>query len=90
MTGGVHVNIRDDLFICFNTEGVDLPEPQKNYSVSQLSFEVRLSNFKKIISLIEEAGNYATNQSDLSIDALKAFTQTLVDANNATKMLTIY
>jgi hypothetical protein len=66
------------------TEGVDLPEPTKNYSVSQLSYEVRLSNFKKIISLIEEAGNYATNQTDLSIDALKAFTQTLVDANNAT------
>jgi hypothetical protein len=66
------------------TEGVENVEPVRSSSVSRLGYDTRLSNFKKVISLIETAGNYASNQPDLSITALTAFAELLTEVNNAT------
>lgn len=66
------------------TEGGTLPEEPKTHSVSQQSYDERLDNFEKYISLLETAGNYATNQTELSIDALKKFRNNLNLANDET------
>ena len=66
------------------TEGAFVPELPKNHSVSQQSFDEKLSNFKKWLALLDTAGNYATSQSDLTLAALMAFADTLAAANNAT------
>ena len=66
------------------TEGGVVPEAPKTHSVSQQSFDEKLSNFKKLIALLDTAGNYATNQPDLSIVALNAFADTLSVANHET------
>lgn len=66
------------------TEGASVPEASKNNSVSRLAFDERLENFKKFVIVFETAGNYATNEPDLTLAGLKAFTNSLKVANDAT------
>lgn len=61
-----------------------LPDAAKTRSIAQLKYEERLANFKTLIVLLETAGNYTTNEADLSIAALKLFATSLALANQAT------
>lgn len=65
-------------------EGETLPDAAKTRSIAQLKYEERLANFKTLIVLLETAGNYTTNEADLSIAALKMFAASLTLANQAT------
>lgn len=65
-------------------EGETLPDAAKTRSIAQLKYEERLANFKTLIVLLETAGNYATNEADLSIAALKTMAASLALANQAT------
>jgi hypothetical protein len=75
------------------SEGETLPETPKARSVSKQAYDKRLENFKLLINLLTQAGNYATNQADLKLPALTAFAETLAAASEATdnayKMLEI-
>ena len=66
------------------TEGDPATEEVKNRSVSQLAFDARLKNFDKLVAQIETSGNYKTNHADLNLPALKAFSASMQQANNAT------
>lgn len=70
--------------ILLGTEGVESTDDIKAYSVSKQDYDSRLKNFKRLMTLLEQAGNYATNQSDLTLTALNDFATALSDANNAT------
>ncbi len=65
-------------------EGETLPDAAKTRSIAQLKYEERLANFKTLIVLLETAGNYTTNEADLSIAALKSFATSLSLANQTT------
>ena len=66
-------------------EGTDAPETPKPQSVSQQSFEERLTNYKILLTLLETAGDYRTNEDDLTLAALNAYAASLAAANKATK-----
>ena len=51
------------------------------HSTSQLSFDNRLSNFGKLIDVIEPETKYTPNEEDLTLTALKGFKKVLSDAN---------
>ena len=74
----------EKLQLMATTEGVELPEQPKAHSVSQQSYDERLDNFEKFITLLETAANYATNHEGLSLEALKAFRDKLNNANDET------
>ena len=51
------------------------------HSTSQLSFDNRLSNFGKLIDVIEPETKYQPKEDDLKLTALKEFKKVLSDAN---------
>jgi len=53
----------------------------KPHSTSQLSYVNRVSNFGKLIDVLEPEPKYTPNETELKIDTLKAYKQTLTDLN---------
>lgn len=45
----------------------------RQHSSSQMDFDARLDNFDKLVSLLANIPEYAPNETDLKVDALKAF-----------------
>ena len=66
------------------TEGEPPVDEPKNRSVSQQAYDTRLKNFGKLIVLLETAGTYKTNNTELTLDALKAYAVQLKQANDDT------
>lgn len=54
----------------------------KDISTSQMSYDSRLANFKKLIQLLESISEYAPNEEELSIAGLNTFYETLKAKND--------
>lgn len=54
----------------------------KEISSSQMSFDNRLDNLKKLVKYLESIGSYAPNEADLQVQGLKLFSAEL-DSKNA-------
>jgi hypothetical protein len=61
---------------------VPTPEP-KNISASQLSFDNRIENFSKLITLLANEPLYVPNEADLKVAALSSLLTSLRNANSA-------
>ena len=53
----------------------------KEISTSQMSFDSRLANFKKLIKLLESVDAYARNEAELAIAGLKTYYDSLAAKN---------
>lgn len=60
----------------------------KEISASQMSFDSRIDNFDKLITLLSSIPAYNPNETDLKIEALKAYLEDLKAKNNAVVSVT--
>ncbi|MBI4945382.1 MAG: hypothetical protein HY840_03155, partial [Bacteroidetes bacterium] len=62
------------------------------HSVSQMSFDNRIQNFKKLVSFLSGITKYNPNEADLKIAALTTYANSLQPLNNAvnTAFITLY
>jgi hypothetical protein len=61
----------------------------KSHSVSQLSYDSLVANWRLLIQLLETQPAYKPNENDLKISALTAFVDNLDAVNNAAKLAAI-
>ena len=57
--------------------------PTNTISVSQMSYDMRVDSFEKLVKLVEAQASYAPNEVEMQVATLKTHAQTLKTLNNS-------
>ena len=60
-------------------------ESKKSISASQMSFDMRIENFGKLIELLESNDGYDPNETELTVETLTALRAAMIAENTAAK-----